>query len=433
MTQRVFTNQVFSNTGIVGEGFKINFFEAGTTTPQNTFSNEALTIANSNPIIADENGRFIDVFVSNIRLYKSVLTDTNNNVLKTLDPIDPDSSSLDDFDPRPLAFWGITTGTANNYILTADPTLTSNKSTDIFALGININCNASCDLTIDSQSTKDLKKYDGAGSKIDLEAGDLQASQRYFITDDGVDYIVLAPVPATESAPGIAPIATQAEVDAKTDDTKIVTSLKLANFSISGLLKSVQTFTASGTWTKPANINGVRVQLVGAGGGGSGAGGSSSSGVAGTATSFGSHCSGNGGGGGGGSGAGGSSSNGDINIAGGSGQNGINHAGTGLNGTAGNGGNSFFGGSGKGSGGSSTSDGTAGGSNSGGGGGGGFVGGNSLEGGDGGGSGGYSEKLITSGLGATETITIGTGGAGGSGNGGGGSGANGLVIVYEYT
>ena len=116
-----------------------------------------------------------------------------------------------------------------------------------------------------------------------------------------------------------------------------------------GGLQSVQVFTSSGTWTKPAGISSVRVQLVGSGCGGfnwnksGGAGGYSekfidvssiasetvtvgagaASGVAGNTSSFGSHCSGAGGGippGSAGSrtlgGLGGTATGGDINIQG---------------------------------------------------------------------------------------------------------------------
>ena len=119
-----------------------------------------------------------------------------------------------------------------------------------------------------------------------------------------------------------------------------------------GGLQSVQVFTSSGTWTKPAGISSVRVQLVGSGCGGfnwnkaGGAGGYSekfvdvssiasetvtvgagaASGAAGNTSSFGSHCSGAGGGvppGSAGSrtmsGLGGTASGGEINIQGGGG------------------------------------------------------------------------------------------------------------------
>lgn len=138
---------------------------------------------------------------------------------------------------------------------------------------------------------------------------------------------------------------------------------------------SCQTFTASGTWNRPAGIRYVRVQLVGGGGGGGGHGesggaggysekiidvrniasvavtiGTGGGGVTyhnaggnGTTTSFGSHLSGGGGYGAvrhysHSGGAGGTGSGGNVNIAGGGG---AGHSPS----AAGQGGNSYFGGS----------------------------------------------------------------------------------------
>lgn len=160
-----------------------------------------------------------------------------------------------------------------------------------------------------------------------------------------------------------------------------------SNLGANGNLVSVQVFTASGTWTKPADVQNVLVQLVGGGGGGGGhhttnpsssAGGGGGGGatefidVTGTSSetvtvgaagsggaattdggnggtsSFGSFCSATGGTGGSygnAAGPGGSGTGGDVNFTGGGGQGGIQSSAPG-----GKGGGSFLGSGGYGAG-----------------------------------------------------------------------------------
>jgi hypothetical protein len=183
--------------------------------------------------------------------------------------------------------------------------------------------------------------------------------------------------------------------------------------------KSIQIFTTSGTWTKPAGCKAAHIKLVGGGGsggnstsGGTGAGGGGYSekfitsglgatetitvGLGGTAatngnngntggtTSFGAHCSASGGTGGKtanglGVGSGGTGSGGDINIQGSSGTVSIT----------------------------------------------------TSQGGNGGGS--MLSGLVSGGIGSNTGPGLLYGGGSGGANGGtGGAGAAGIVIVYEY-
>ncbi len=67
-------------------GGKLEFFESGTSTPQDTFSDDALTVANPNPVIADSAGRFGDIFLTGAD-YKVVLKKADDSVIWTADPV----------------------------------------------------------------------------------------------------------------------------------------------------------------------------------------------------------------------------------------------------------------------------------------------------------------------------------------------------------
>lgn len=68
------------------DGAKLEFFETGTSTQKDTFSDAAGTIANANPVIADANGVFPDIFI--VGTYKVTLTD-KNDVQKGFGEADP--------------------------------------------------------------------------------------------------------------------------------------------------------------------------------------------------------------------------------------------------------------------------------------------------------------------------------------------------------
>ena len=192
----------------------------------------------------------------------------------------------------------------------------------------------------------------------------------------------------------------------------------------------------SGTYTTPAGVKFLVVELLGGGGGGAGGGvaGTSGLGSNGSNTTFGA-LTGNGGTSGGGGSGGGTGSGGNIlNMTGNSGSQ------RGSNGSTfgGIGGAGVYGGcaSGGDNGVTASANGGSAIANSGAGGGGGGCnsGGGGDGGGGGGGAGGYVRHVYTSPA-STYSYAVGSGGAGGAAGtsgGAGGSGAAGLIIIYEY-
>lgn len=76
------------------DGAKYFFFESGTSTPKNTFSDEALTTPNTNPVISDSNGLFPDIWLESGK-YKVRLTDKNDTQKNPdADPISGLSDSI---------------------------------------------------------------------------------------------------------------------------------------------------------------------------------------------------------------------------------------------------------------------------------------------------------------------------------------------------
>ncbi|MCC6800423.1 MAG: hypothetical protein IT325_09910 [Anaerolineae bacterium] len=73
---------------------RLRTFQAGTTTPIATYTNQAGTIANANPIVLNADGRPPQpIWLDNALLYKFQLEDAAGNVLATFDNIEPSASA----------------------------------------------------------------------------------------------------------------------------------------------------------------------------------------------------------------------------------------------------------------------------------------------------------------------------------------------------
>lgn len=89
MTQRFVMplEQAYDDDGASIPGAKLNFYITQTLTRKDTFSDSALTTPNDNPVIAESDGRFADIFPEQTESYKVVYTDADDNEIWTADPV----------------------------------------------------------------------------------------------------------------------------------------------------------------------------------------------------------------------------------------------------------------------------------------------------------------------------------------------------------
>lgn len=75
--------------GVPLAGALLFFYQTGTVTPQATYSNQGLTVPNANPVVADAEGVFPNIFLSSSPAYKVTLQDANGVEQWTADPVGP--------------------------------------------------------------------------------------------------------------------------------------------------------------------------------------------------------------------------------------------------------------------------------------------------------------------------------------------------------
>ena len=81
--------QYFDNSGKPLSGGFINFYESGTTTRKNTYSDINLTTENENPVELDASGRQPNIFFAGVA--KGVLTTSTGVIIETRDPLGDDN------------------------------------------------------------------------------------------------------------------------------------------------------------------------------------------------------------------------------------------------------------------------------------------------------------------------------------------------------
>jgi len=128
-----------------------------------------------------------------------------------------DSIALGQVQDNSFGTLGTLGGSADTYTATPSPAITSYATGSEFNLKVNVDNTGASTLNISAVSAKNIKKYDGAGSKIDLEAGGLQQDQYYKVIYDGTDFVLIGKNPATTSTTGTTLLPDQITISNGTD------------------------------------------------------------------------------------------------------------------------------------------------------------------------------------------------------------------------
>ena len=203
----------FTNTGGIAVGWQKFFYDTGTSTKKSIFADKDLVTPLTNPVISDANGYFPQIFMESTGdAYKVVIatdtdTDPPTSPINTADPVEVDANNINAFGTRPAQHWGTTTNTAAAYQITPVTAIASYTSDLLFSLQIHTNSTGAGTLAVADLnnpgsflSALNIKKYNGAGGKVNIEVDDLLGNQTYIFRIDSVDAVVLNPEKANITA-----------------------------------------------------------------------------------------------------------------------------------------------------------------------------------------------------------------------------------------
>jgi len=125
---------------------ELYFYEAGTTTPYDTYSDEALATPNANPVVADSAGLFGEIYLDPDQAYKIVLKDSDGNTIYTVDDIYANNLSstsvvtrIKQIASNPLDYGAVGDGVADEYSEVQDAIDNATGVVDL--LGKTFKCN----------------------------------------------------------------------------------------------------------------------------------------------------------------------------------------------------------------------------------------------------------------------------------------------------
>ncbi len=185
--------EVQDSSGGVLAGAKLEFFTTGTSTNLDTYSDDALTTANANPVVADSAGRFGAIFLRD-EDYKVTLSDSDDVQTWSADPV---RGGLDNFADDTIKSTLDTTGSANAYALTVNRVITAYANGDMFVAKANFENTSTATLNVtggqsgaSALGAKTIKKHHDQN----LASGDIEVGQWCAWKYDGTNFQLLSPL-----------------------------------------------------------------------------------------------------------------------------------------------------------------------------------------------------------------------------------------------
>lgn len=185
--------EVQDSSGGVGAGWKLTFSQTGTSSALDTYSDDALTTANANPVVADSGGRFGPIYLRD-EDYRVILSTSADVQVYSEDNVRGQSANLiDDTIKSTLA----STGSGNAYDLTANRVVTAYVNGQTFTFKSSFENTDSATLNITGGQSgasqlgdKTIKKY----RDQNLAAGDIESSQWVTVIYDGTNFQMVSPI-----------------------------------------------------------------------------------------------------------------------------------------------------------------------------------------------------------------------------------------------
>lgn len=196
--------------GVPLAGGSVFFYMPNTTTPKDTFQDALQTILNTNPVILDSAGRAI---ILGSGAYRQIVKDANGNTIW--------DQTTSEAVVGQTSFGGTSTGSANAQTVSAGTFSGADGSVINFTAGFTNT--GSMTIQVGSGGSPIAVLKNGPSGPVNLVSGDIAAGNIYSISYS----VALGTFQLLQSIPPVITIASQAQAIAGTDNTTVMTPLRV--------------------------------------------------------------------------------------------------------------------------------------------------------------------------------------------------------------